>query len=53
MSAIKSIYLASRSSQRRDLLTQMWINFEMLVQDSAGVPPQLVCIIPIGTFNSL
>ena len=31
MSAIKSIYLASRSSQRRDLLTQMGINFEMLV----------------------
>ena len=31
MSAFKTIYLASRSSQRRDLLTQMGINFEMLV----------------------
>ena len=31
MSTFKTIYLASRSRQRRDLLTQMGINFEMLV----------------------
>lgn len=31
MSAFKTIYLASRSRQRRDLLTQMGVNFEMLV----------------------
>ena len=31
MNKFKSIYLASRSSQRRDLLTQMGVNFEMLV----------------------
>ena len=31
MNPYKTIYLAYRSSQRRDLLTQMGVNFEMLV----------------------